>query len=162
MISEIKDTFNQVTSPTLHKFTRALEQKTNPLTEKVAYGVVESLQRQASNSLDNWVNAHPILGWFTIHPIVTLISAFVLLLLLVGLFGAIGRLTEQLWISILQSPLKFSLWILNKVPQTLTSSLSKTSNKEQRLSYIMNRLEEIKKEQEELWLEMTKLLKMKP
>jgi hypothetical protein len=70
---------------------------------------------------------------------------------------------------VLGFPIKLFQWSLRKVPQTLSSSVNlalteselNAKDKEKRLLSILSQLEEIKKEQEKLWKEMTTILALK-
>jgi hypothetical protein len=86
-----------------------------------------------------------------------------------GLFRALQSLSEKAWLIVLGFPIKLFQWSLRKVPQTLSSSVNlalteselNAKDKEKRLLSILSQLEEIKKEQEKLWEEMTTILALK-
>ena len=103
------------------------------------------------------------------HPLLALIIFVLLWLLLGGLFRALQSLSERAWLIVLGFPIKLFQWSLRKVPQTLTSSVNlafteselNAKDKEKRLLSILSQLQEIKKEQEKLWEEMTTILALK-
>jgi len=129
--------------------------------------IVEPLQQLITTSVQTWLKEHPVLAWLFDHPLGTLLLFILLWLLLGGLLKAISSLTERVWVTLLQSPLKLTQWLVGKVSKNLSIPLnfaivaSPPETKEKRLSYIVNRLEELKKEQDELWQEMTKILDLK-
>ncbi|GAB4350401.1 MAG: hypothetical protein OHK0047_44420 [Leptolyngbyaceae cyanobacterium] len=79
-------------------------------TNQLANGVAEGLQNTVVASFQDWLAVHPVIAWMVHHPILTLVLGVVLLLLFWGLVRAIAQLTERIWITILQVPLKLSLW----------------------------------------------------
>lgn len=169
------DQVNVATSQAIDKLTETAEKAQASLNdtlqsaEKFSNTAVEALQQAISASFANWLKAHPILAWLITHPLLTLALFLLLWLLLGGLFRAIARLTEQVWLSLFQSPLKLGQWLIGRVPQPLirafnlgtANPLSNPNDKEERLSSILSRLEEIKQEQDELWQEMTTILALK-
>lgn len=167
---------NVTTSQAIDKLTETADKAQTSLNEtiqnaeKITNTAVEASQQAIAASFANWLDAHPILAWLIAHPILTLVLLLLLWLLLGGLFRAIARLTEQVWLSAFQSPIKLGQWLLGRVPQPFLSSFnlrtanpsSNSNDKEQRLSSILSRLEEIKQEQEELWKEIITILGLKP
>lgn len=137
--------------------------------EKLSNSAVNALQKAIATSFENWLEAHPILAWLGAHPLLALIIFVLLWLLLGGLFRALQSLSERAWLIVLGFPIKLFQWSLRKVPQTLSSSVNlalteselNAKDKEKRLLSILSQLEEIKKEQEKLWEEMTTILALK-
>jgi hypothetical protein len=77
---------------------------------QLANGVAEGVQNTVVASVQDWLAEHPLVAWIVHHPIASLILAGVLVVVFWGLIRAIAQLTEHLWLSILQVPLKLSLW----------------------------------------------------
>ncbi len=166
---------NVATSQAIDKLTETADKaqaslnETLQSAEKLSNTAVEALQKAIAASLTNWLEAHPILAWLIAHPLFTLVLLLLLWLLLGGLFRAIARLTEQVWLSVFHSPLKLGQWLMGIVPQPFIRAFnlrtanpsSNPNDKEKRLSSILSRLEEIKQEQNELWQEMTAILALK-
>ena len=134
--------------------------------ERFNDAMVEALQKSIVNSLQSWLETHPIASWLINHPLWLLCSFIVLLLLFGGLLRVIGRLTEETWLIIFQSPFRLARWLINIAYKALTNaSTSEVTNlkvgkndKKEQLTYILLRLEEIKQEQEELLKKMKTIL----
>jgi hypothetical protein len=88
-------------------------------TSQLTNGVAEGLQNTVVASFQDWLGAHSIAAWMVHHPISTLVLAVVLLMLFWGLIRAIAQLTERIWITILQMPLKLSLWVWTWISRPL-------------------------------------------
>jgi hypothetical protein len=137
--------------------------------EKLSNSAANVLQKEIATSFENWLEAHPVLAWLGAHPLLALIIFVLLWLLLGGLFRALQSLSERAWLIVLGFPIKLFQWSLRKVPQTLSSSVNlalteselNAKDKEKRLLSILSQLQEIKKEQEKLWEEMTTILALK-
>ena len=133
--------------------------------ERFNDAMVETLQKTTVNSLQSWLETHPIVSWLINHPLWILCIFILLLLLFGGLLRVIGRLTEETWLIIFQSPFRLARWLIAITYKALTNaSTSKVTNligkndKKEQLNYILLRLEEIKQEQEELLKEMKTIL----
>lgn len=131
--------------------------------EQLSNATVEAWPGMIVLSLQDWLEAHPILAWLLIHPLATLAIFLVFLLLLSGLLRGIVQLTDKVWLAILKSPFQLGQWLLKKATKMFKSQVSPSitstqdaspSDKQERLAYILNRLEEINQEQEELLKEM--------
>jgi len=69
-----------------------------------------SLTQSIVSPVQNWLAAHPLLEWWVVHPVWALGLLAVAIALLVGLFGAIGRLTENVWITAFKALFKLLRW----------------------------------------------------
>jgi hypothetical protein len=108
-----------------------------------------------------WLMDYPFLSWGMTHPIWTIVGVAFLFFLSSGLLRAIALLTEQLWIRLLQWPLRVGQWILSPFlkgfglrPQGAEESLVP----EQQLYEIMVRLEHLQQEQTLLLKDIKTLL----
>jgi hypothetical protein len=77
----------------------------------------QAMQGAVAAMIQNWLADRPILSWGIAHPVWTLIGLAVLLLLSGGLLRAIAQMTEQLWVRLLQLPMRFGQWILAQLLQ---------------------------------------------
>lgn len=121
-------------------------------------------------------------AWGVTHPIVSLIAIFLGIFVLRHFIKALGLFLEQTFLSIIQAPFKIGKFILglcliplSKLPFRKvknTSQLPEASlltlngaipisigkTQQERLSYILNRLEAIRQEQNQLLQEATSIL----
>jgi hypothetical protein len=67
--------------------------------------------------IQTWLADYPIFNWGLAHPVWTLMGVIALVLLSGGLLRAIAQLTEQLWIRLLQLPMRLGQWILAQLLQ---------------------------------------------
>jgi hypothetical protein len=77
----------------------------------------QAMQGAVAAMIRNWLVDRPILNWGLAHPVWTLVGLAVLVLLSGGLLRAIAQLTEQLWIRLLQLPMRLGQWILAQLLQ---------------------------------------------
>lgn len=136
-------------------------------TNQLANGVAEGLQNTVVASFQNWLGAHPIAAWMVHHPIPSLVLAVMLLLLFWGLVRAIAQLTERIWITILQVPLKLSLWFWTLITRPLQGmkqvkpaplSVAPSATPQTQLVEILARLEVLYQEQSQLIKEFRTLI----
>ena len=164
---------NMVTNMALKTVTETADRATASLNaaiekaEHLSESVVDQLQTAIIISIQNWLEAHPILSWMITHPLYALGLLLLFLILFWGLLKIIGRFSEQFWLSVLQLPLKLFQWLLrvffrafkNHTDSAIvTDQKSSGDNKQERLAYILKRLEEIRQEQEELLKEMQAII----
>ena len=167
------NSLNTVTNMALKTVTETADRATASLnatiekTEQLSESVVDEVQTAIIISIQNWLEAHPILSWMITHPFSLLGLLLLFLMLFWGLLKIIGRVSEQFWLSVLQLPLKLFQWLLrvffrafkNHTDSAIvTGQKSGEDNKQERLLYILNRLEEIRQEQEELLKEMQAII----
>jgi hypothetical protein len=138
----------------------------------------KAMQSAMGEMTQNWLMAHPILSWGVAHPLWALGVVVALVFMSGGLLRAIAQLTEQLWIDLLQLPMRAIRWGLerlfpwrkpqpsaqNSVPvgfykQTIKQDQtgSQSASNEQ-LCEIMVRLEQIQQEQSLLLQDIKALL----
>jgi hypothetical protein len=112
-----------------------------------------NLQDSIANSLDQWAETHPFRGWFLHHPGWTIVFGIVCIFLFWGLLNATTRITEKFWLLLLQLPIKLSQWILRISPGFIKKVVSIGTTKpdpNQQLKEAIDRLEELKAEQEQI------------
>jgi hypothetical protein len=116
-----------------------------------------------SAMFQDWSKGHPLTLWFLTHPIY-LISLIVLgLILFAGLIGIIGRLSENMWLAILQLPVKLFQAIIQLLPniaqQVLRSpTSSRNNNKEEQIQSTLKEIELLRKRETELLLKLQSLI----
>jgi uncharacterized membrane protein len=121
---------------------------------------MDSISQTLLNSLQAWMANHPVLAWITSHPLWSIALFFITLLLCWGLLGAIARLVHQLWMMILQAPLKLLRWIFGSLFKALPAlKAEEPQGRNQRLIAALDRLEALQQEQELLMQEVKTMLK---
>ncbi|NJO42772.1 MAG: hypothetical protein HC769_23590 [Cyanobacteria bacterium CRU_2_1] len=124
--------------------------------------LLEQFVNSIITPIQDWLTAHPVWNWLLTHPLWLIGLILLILFLVTGLIGAIARLTEAIWLAILQAPLKLIQWLLLgiarllKIPFTVKKNAAKPTQESQqeRLAIILNRLETLKREQDELLQEV--------
>ncbi|MFQ3616707.1 MAG: hypothetical protein SNJ57_07570 [Cyanobacteriota bacterium] len=137
-------------------------------------GVGDRLLKSLSAPLQTWLAAHPIAQWLVMHPLWLLGLVILAIALLVGLFGAMGRLTENLWLRLFRLPLAVFAAILGggfRLARMLAKSSAQQNNSSsflssdgvtnptQRLDQILARLDEVRREEETLLAELKILVR---
>jgi hypothetical protein len=121
---------------------------------------MDIISQPLTHSFQGWMAAHPVLAWMTNHPLWSIALFFVTLLLFWGLLGAIARLIQQIWMRILQAPLKFLRWIFGSLFKAIpVLKAEEPQGREQRLLAAIDRLEALQQEQELLMQEVKTMLK---
>jgi hypothetical protein len=118
--------------------------------------------------LRHWLMDYPILGWGLAHPFWGLVAAIVLVMVLGGLVRAIAQLTEQLWVRLLQLPMRAGKWMLAQLfhllklkPRTADKpqlSMANNPDPDRQIGEIMVRLEHLQQEQTLLLQDIKTLL----
>ena len=122
------------------------------------------LTHQFLQPAQDWREVHPFWNWLFLHPLWLLGLVVLFLFLFAGLMGAIARLTESIWLALLQAPVRLVqlLFIgiakLVKMPFTPKISATASTNQQERLDMILNRLETLRHEQDELIQEVRSIL----
>ena len=70
-----------------------------------------SVAQSIVNPLRLWLAAHPLLEWWLGHPLWILTVLVVAIALLVGLFGVLGRLTENIWLTVFKTLFTLLRWV---------------------------------------------------
>lgn len=84
-----------------------VEQVRRSLLNTATSGLTQSIV----SPLQTWLAAHPLVEWWVVHPVWALGLLVAAIALLVGLFGAIGRLTENVWITAFKALFKLLQWV---------------------------------------------------
>ena len=112
-----------------------------------------------------WLIHNPFLRWCFVHPMGGIVAVVILVVLFGGLVRAIAQLTEQLWVKLLQLPMRAVRWVIAPLfqlkprtsdkPQLLIAS---NPDQAQQMGEIMVRLEHLQKEQTLLLQDIKTLL----
>ncbi len=70
-----------------------------------------SMAQSIVDPIRMWLAAHPVLDWWLGHPLWIVTLIVVAIALLVGLFGALGRLTENIWLTLFKTLFTFVRWV---------------------------------------------------
>jgi hypothetical protein len=122
----------------------------------------QSIDGAIGSYFNNWLQEHWPLNWIVANPLASLLLLGVVVVLLWGLLGAIGRGVERFWIWLLQTPLKILQPLLLEVWKLFNkSSRLGLPSKEQRIDILVQRISEIQLEQEQLLQELITLVREK-
>jgi hypothetical protein len=124
--------------------------------------ISSSIDRAVSTYFSNWLGQHPYLAWSIAHPLPSLGLLLLLILSLVGLFGAIGRGVEQIWLFLLKTPFKLLQPIFSLIWGVLSRGLGRgnlvdPNRSPERIDVIVDRLQALSQEQERLLTELSTL-----
>lgn len=155
------DSINQVSEQA-----KASLEETIQKTEGLSHTLTEGIENAINNYIADWMNHHVILAWLLTHPLYSIGILLVSIVLIWGLFQALGGLIVKSWMAVLVSPVMLVRSLLPKtVKLTSTAnkngSLSPKSDSEytrERCKTILHRLNEIKQEQDTLLQELAKIL----
>lgn len=124
--------------------------------------LLDRLLSSIRSPIQDWLMSHPFWNWWLTHPLWLLVAIVFALFLLVGLLGAIARLTEKIWLAVLQAPFQLTRWIfwgvLSLLQIPFTPKASATENQQERLLTLLNRLETMRQEQEDVLREVRSIL----
>jgi hypothetical protein len=129
-----------------------------------------SIEHAVSSYFSQWLAQHPYLAWSIGHPVLSLGLGLIVIFLLWGLFKAIGRGVEQIWIFLLKTPFKLlqpifrPIWgsIWRRFGHTEDSGASPSlkpagGELSQRCEQIIDRLHALNQEQHSLLTELATL-----
>ncbi len=127
--------------------------------------VSSSIDRAVSTYISHWFEQHPYLAWSIAHPLPSLGLLLLLILSLLGLFGAIGRGVEQIWLFLLKTPFKLLQPIFRGISIVLLRILGRDNSIDptptpERIDIIVDRLQALSQEQEKLLKELATLRNM--
>jgi hypothetical protein len=140
--------------------------------------LVERLLEPILAPLQGWLVVHPVWNWLLTHPLWLLGLMVLVLFLFAGLLGAIARLTEAVWLAILQAPLRLvqllfvgvaKLLKMPFIPRVTSTTVNQPvdpvlspTNSQERLRNILDRLDHLRQEQDELIQEVRSILATQP
>jgi hypothetical protein len=114
----------------------------------------KSVQEAIDSSIRNWLDSHWPLGWIISNPWLSLLLLWLVIVLLWGLLGALGRSVQQGWLWILQIPIK----LLTQVKTNLIPGRSRLPSREQRIEAIVQQIALTQEQQSQLLTELTDLI----
>lgn len=167
-----KETISQTSVQAVDSINQVSEQAKASLEETIqkieglSHTLTEGIENVINNYVTNWMNHHVILAWLLTHPLYSIGIFLVSIVLIWGLFQALGGLIVKSWMAVLVSPVMLVRSLLPKtVKLTSTANkngfLSPKSDSEytrERCKTILHRLNEIKQEQDTLLQELAKIL----
>ncbi|KAM3091926.1 hypothetical protein ACKFKG_24655 [Phormidesmis sp. 146-35] len=135
----------------------------SPLTN-LSDAIATNLQNSIGLSIQNWLEAHPITAWMVAHPLWVLGLVVLAFFLFWGLLNLIARLTERLWLIVLQAPIKLIYWLGTLIlkPFSIRSLKGRKQTSKEQLKDAIEQLEELKSEQEKVLKKIKSLLASQP
>jgi hypothetical protein len=142
---------------------------TQGLSNRAVGGVWQSV----TAPIQSWLDQHPWLEWLLQHPLWLVGLFFLVIFLFAGLIQAIGRLTENIWLTLLLLPFRLVGWLAvglvwlvrfvlggkrNAGVKPAELAEAKPAN---RLQELLDRLEVIRTEEEALLKEVKEILAAK-
>ena len=110
---------------------------------------------------NSWVEKHPLIIWLLQHPIISLVSIFLIIVLLFRLLAVIAQLLDKLWIWLLKSPIiliKFILGIKNKPSEKVSAvNPQELTIEPEKISQIIQQLEIINQQQQQIMKDLATL-----
>jgi hypothetical protein len=119
--------------------------------------ISSSIDRAVSSYFSNWLGQHPYLIWSISHPLLSCGLLVLAIGSLWGLFGAIGRGIEQIWLFLLKTPFKLLQPIFSKIWEISFGRLGNSTAVPERIDAIVDRLQSLSQEQERLLKELSTL-----
>ncbi len=130
-----------------------------------------SIEHAITSYFTQWLTAHFYLAWIIAHPLPSLGLLLLAIFSLWGLFKAIGRGIEQIWLFLLTTPFKLLqpvfrlMWrSIRRVSGHTSSSGEQLESKSiihppsERIEWIIDRLQILSQEQENLLSELSMLV----
>ncbi len=136
----------------------ALGQTFNRIIADNADNLVARMGASLQASLERWLLEHRVISFFWHHPPMLVLAVVGILILISGLWRAISRVSEQVWITLLSLPLRLLHLVGLGSIQWLRRRADPTP--QSRLAEITARLDDLSQEQEALLKELRSLLKL--
>lgn len=177
------DTLNQTTSQAVDSVTQATEKAKASLqdsldkAENISGAASDAIKSAIYTTTKDWMDAHPVILWLVSHPLMGLAILLLFVLMILGLFQALGSFFTEGWLLILQSPGKFIQGVfsvgsksVNNLGGVTVNSLVSSDpglnnnsalhslDSQERLANILMRLEAIRQEQSQLLKEVSAIL----
>lgn len=159
---------NLVTDRALDTVTETAEQARASLentieqTGELGRSIAEAIQLAIASSIQEWLSAHPLVAWLLTHPLYTFGCVILFILLFGGLLRLVNRLTEKVWIYLLQIPIGLFRWLgmrlIGFLKREAGTSNSSEGTKVRRPADVLMRLRELQQEEAELMRELQSLL----
>ena len=128
--------------------------------------LVDNIGGSINSRWDAWLSHHSFIAWLIDHPIISLISGLVTVVLAVRLlatiYRAIANTIDRMWLWILRSPFLLLKLLFGWEPKPKdTSNLTVTNyevtNDTEQLQQIMLRLDKIQQQQEQIIQDLARL-----
>jgi hypothetical protein len=128
--------------------------------------ISQTIEQAIASYVNNWLAQHTYLAWVVTNPVPSLILLVVGIFLLVGLFKAIGRGMEQIWIFLLKTPFRLLQPLFRLIWRAIRRLFGHTNFSESQLTIqttpdriesIVDRLQTLAREQELLLGELSEL-----
>ena len=130
-----------------------------------------SIEHAITSYFTQWLTAHAYLAWIISHPLPSLGLLLLAIFSLWGLFKAVGRGIEQIWLFLLTTPFKLLQPILRLMWRSIQRGFGHTSfsgeqleskpilpSHSERIDRIIDRLQLLSQEQENLLGELSTLM----
>jgi hypothetical protein len=127
------------------------------------------IDRLVGNYLTQWLMAHPFLVWMTTHPLSSLGLLLLAIFSLWGLFKAIGRGIDRVWLFLLTTPFKLLQPIFKGIWSSIRSRFGHNNPSleiaaptiahpaNERIAAVVDRLQQLSQEQDILLQELATL-----
>jgi DNA-directed RNA polymerase subunit F len=122
--------------------------------EQLSGAIANSVQEVVITSVQMWMVEHPAISWIVMHPLLSIILILLMLLVFWNLLNASIKFAQQIFLLILKAQL---ISVFNFF-QSTKGNQSNNSDTQERLPNILNRLEELRYEQDTLMREMNTIL----
>ncbi|MEK0179849.1 hypothetical protein [Microcoleus anatoxicus] len=183
------NTLNQTTSQAVDSVTQATEKAKASLqdsldkAENISGAASDAIKNAIYTTVKDWMDSHPVILWLVSHPLIGLAMLLLFILIILGLFQALGSFFAEGWLSILQFPGKFIQGVFsvgsksvsnlggvavnsfsrnpglhNNSALQLSGVESNSLESQERLANILTRLEAIRQEQNQLLQEVSAIL----
>lgn len=184
------NTLNQTTSQAVDSVTQVTEKAKASLqdsldkAENISGAASDAIKDAIYTTAKDWMDAHPVILWLVSHPLIALAILLLFILIILGLFQALGSFFTEGWLFILQSPVKLIQGVFsvgsksaNNLGGVTVNSLasrnpglnnnsglqvmeveSNSLDSQERLAHILSRLEAIRQEQSQLLEEVSAIL----
>jgi hypothetical protein len=126
--------------------------------------ISQSIEDAVGSYFNHWFQEHQLIWWLISNPGWSLVILLLSIALFVGLFGAIGRGIEQVWIWLLRTPLQIMQstmsWFWQKLTRQRPHHL--LSAQDRQIDLLVNRLRQIQQEQDKLMKELLQIVQAEP
>jgi len=145
---------------------KASLEETIQKTEGLSHTLTEGIENGIKGYVTDWMNHHVVLGWLFNHPLFAIAIFLISIVLTWGLFQALGGLIVKSWMAVLISPVTLvrsllpigSKLTVNTINNRFLSPKLDSEDPKERFNTILQRLNEIKQEQDNLLQELAKIL----